>query len=88
MFIKCYLHVNKLSSTAPSAPRDIRLRQVRPLMVEVSWRPPALSNGIITHYTVYAEPRLNSYSYEATRSREQTNTSESLQTIKTVRYEC
>ena len=61
-----YLHV------APSAPRDIRVRQVRPLMVEVSWRPPAMSNGIITHYTIYAKPRL---SHGATRSKRQTNTS-------------
>ena len=46
--------------TAPSPPRDVTVRQVGPLMVEVQWRPPAMSYGNVTHYTVYAIPVLPS----------------------------
>ena len=68
------------SNVAPSSPRDVRVRQIRPLLVEVSWRAPAISNGVITHYTVYAIPKL---SYEATRSKRQTTSPP--QTIKKVK---
>lgn len=40
--------------TAPSAPRSVRARLVFPShpMVEVSWREPVETNGIISQYTV------------------------------------
>lgn len=41
---------------APSEPRDVRVRLVTPLIVEVSWREPAVPNGHILHFTVYAIP--------------------------------
>ena len=67
------------TNAAPTVPRDVRVRQIRPLLVEVSWRAPATSNGVITHYTVYAIPQL---SYEATRGKRQTTSPP--QTIKKV----
>ena len=40
--------------TGPSAPRDVTVRLITPQLVEVRWRRPAVSNGQIIHYTVYA----------------------------------
>ena len=57
--------------TAPSAPRDVKVRLIAPFLVEVSWRAPALPNGVITHYTVYAIPQIF---HEETRSKRQTPT--------------
>ena len=51
-----------------------------PFLAEVSWRAPALPNGVITHYTVYAVPQI---SHEETRSKRQTP-STSPRTIKKV----
>ena len=42
--------------SAPSAPRDVSARLVAPLEVEVRWRSPAVTNGDISHYTVFATP--------------------------------
>ena len=41
-------------AVAPSEPRDVSVRLVTPLTVEVSWREPAVPNGQIVLYTVYA----------------------------------
>ena len=41
---------------APTSPRDVTARLVAPLEVEVRWRSPAVTNGDISHYTVYAIP--------------------------------
>ena len=45
-----------MSSIAPSPPRDVVARLVSPLTVEVTWRSPAVPNGVISHYIVYAIP--------------------------------
>ena len=42
--------------TGPSAPRDVTVRLITPLLVEIRWRRPAVSNGQIIRYTVYAIP--------------------------------
>ena len=42
--------------TGPSAPRDVTVRLVTPRLVEIRWRRPAVSNGQIIRYTVYAIP--------------------------------
>ena len=42
--------------TAPYAPRNVVARLVRPLLVQVSWTRPSVSNGVITEYRVYATP--------------------------------
>ena len=44
----------KFQSVAPSPPRSVRARLVsaRQSLVEVSWREPAATNGIISQYTV------------------------------------
>lgn len=42
--------------TGPSAPRNVTVRIIRPLLVEIRWRAPAVSNGQIIRYTVYAIP--------------------------------
>ena len=43
-----------LHSIAPSPPRSVRARLVsaQQLLIEVSWREPAATNGIISQYTV------------------------------------
>ena len=41
---------------APSQPRDVKVSLVTPLIVEINWREPAVPNGHIIHYTVYAIP--------------------------------
>lgn len=41
---------------APTSPRDVTARLVAPLKVEVRWRAPAVTNGDISHYYVYAIP--------------------------------
>ena len=57
--------------SAPSVPRDVKARLITPFLAEVSWRAPTLPNGVITHYTVYAIPRV---SHEETRSKRQAPT--------------
>ena len=42
--------------TGPSAPRGVTVRLITPRLVEVRWRAPAVSNGQIIRYTVYAIP--------------------------------
>ena len=42
--------------TGPSAPRNITVRLVTPLLVEIRWSIPALSNGQIIRFTVYGFP--------------------------------
>ena len=46
-------------SAAPSAPRSVRARLVSPRqsVVEVRWRQPAVTNGIISQYTVLVSER-------------------------------
>ena len=44
---------------------------ITPTLAEVSWRTPAVPNGVIAHYTVYAVPQL---SHEETRSKRQAAT--------------
>ena len=66
-------------SLAPSAPRDVSARLITPFLVEVSWRAPAIPNGVITHYTVYAVPQI---SHEETRNKR--NTATTPRTIKKV----
>ena len=73
--------VSAILLLAPSAPRDVRARLITPSLAEVSWRTPAVPNGVITHYTVYALPQL---SHEETRSKRQTATLP--RTIKKVIY--
>ena len=41
---------------APSPPRDVTVRLVTPRVAEVTWRTPAVTNGIISRYIVYAIP--------------------------------
>lgn len=41
---------------APSPPRNVSVRLVKPMTVEIRWRTPALPNGNISQYTVYAVP--------------------------------
>ena len=41
---------------APLAPRDVTVRVILPLLVEVNWKVPAVTNGNIARYTVYAIP--------------------------------
>lgn len=60
-----------INTLAPTAPRDVKVRLVAPFLAEVRWRVPALSNGVITHYTVYAIPQI---SHEETRNKRQTPT--------------
>ena len=43
-------------SIAPTSPRDVTARLVAPLKVEVRWRSPAVTNGDISHYYIYAIP--------------------------------
>ena len=45
-----------LAHAAPTSPRDVSARLVAPLEVEVRWRSPAVTNGDISHYYVYAIP--------------------------------
>ena len=44
------------TTTAPSTPRNVVARLVRPLLVEVSWLRPSVTNGVIVQYKVYATP--------------------------------
>ena len=73
--------VSAILLLAPSAPRDVRARLITPSLAEVSWRTPAVPNGVITFYTVYAVPQL---SHEETRSKRQAATLP--RTIKKVIY--
>ena len=54
-----YLSVMFSICSAPSVPRDVTVKLVRPLVAEVSWRAPSVSNGVITHYTIYAIPQVS-----------------------------
>ncbi len=51
--IRVLLLCIKLFFSAPSPPRDITVKIVSINILEVSWRPPAVSNGLIIRYTVY-----------------------------------
>ena len=66
--------------TAPSQPREISVRLITPTIVQVSWRVPAVSNGVITHYTVYAIPLGST----ASRGKRQAGADTTPQTIKMV----
>ena len=55
-------------SIAPSAPRDVTVRVIRPLLVEVSWKVPVVTNGNIIRYIVYAIPLVST---EPTRGKRQ-----------------
>ena len=55
LVISCRVIIS-FSFSAPSAPRDVTARLVAPLKVEVRWRSPAVTNGDISHYNVYAIP--------------------------------
>ena len=50
----CVCSILYYASIAPSPPRSVRARlvSVRQSLVEVSWREPAATNGIISQYTV------------------------------------
>ena len=50
------IHLPPHPLTGPSAPRDVTVRLITPQLVEVRWRAPAVSNGQIIRYTVYAIP--------------------------------
>lgn len=41
---------------APSPPQNVTANLVAPGIVEVRWTAPMMSNGVITHFTVYAIP--------------------------------
>lgn len=45
-----------LTITAPSAPRNVVANLVRPLLVQVRWSRPSVTNGVIAQYKVYATP--------------------------------
>lgn len=68
---------------APSSPRDVSVRVIRPLLVEVSWKVPAVTNGIIVHYIVYAIPLVFTEPAPA-RKRRQAEPSTLPQTLKMV----
>ena len=42
--------------TAPSPPRNVTAKLIAPGTVEVRWSVPAISNGVIIRFTVYAIP--------------------------------
>ena len=68
--------------TGPSPPRNVTAKLIAPGTVEVRWRVPALSNGVIIRFTVYAIPvRANG----ATRGKRQID--DTPQTIQTVKSE-
>lgn len=48
-FIPCY-------TIAPSTPRNVVASLVRPLLVQVRWSRPSVTNGVIAQYKVYATP--------------------------------
>ena len=66
-------------NSAPSAPRDITVRLVTPRVAEVRWRAPAVTNGHIIKYIVYAIPLGG-----ATRQRRQDVAATTPQTIRVV----
>lgn len=47
------------SLVGPSPPRSVEVRVSAPYVVEIKWREPAESNGIITAYTVYVTQQQN-----------------------------
>ena len=71
-----------LGCLAPSPPRDVTVRLVAPTLAEVRWRTPAVSNGNITHYTVYAIP-LRSIELAAERQTEPIATTSTIQMVIT-----
>ena len=71
-------------STAPSAPRNVTVRIVTPVIVEVKWKAPAAPLGVIVLYTVYVTP-LNTGIDQPTRKKRQTS-SEGVQIIKQVSH--
>lgn len=68
---------------APSPPRDVSVRIIRPLLVEVRWKVPAVTKGSIVHYTVYAIPLVST---EPTRGKRQTDSATLPKTLKMVRF--
>ena len=47
------LDANYMFHAAPSPPQSVSAVLIKPLLVEVRWRRPALPNGNISHYIVY-----------------------------------
>lgn len=64
-----FAKLNYVHKIAPSAPRNVTARLVKPLLAKVSWRVPTTPNGIITHYTVYATPHV---AFDVKRRKRQT----------------
>ena len=60
------------------------MRIIRPLLVEVRWKVPAVTNGNIVHYTVYAIPLVFT---EPTRGKRQAETATLPKTVKMVRLD-
>ena len=60
------------------------MRIIRPLLVEVRWRVPAVTNGNIVRYTVYAIPLVFT---EPTRGKRQTEPATLPKTVKMVGLE-
>ncbi len=56
---------------APSPPRNVTVRIVGVNLLEVIWRPPAISNGVIIRYTVYITLFGSSNEEETERQRRQ-----------------
>ena len=79
--VQSYIHNIVIEFTAPSAPCDVTVRLVTPRVAEVSWRMPAVTNGVINRYIVYAIPLGG-----ATRQRRQALAITTPHTIQTVYY--
>ena len=75
------MHTYLFEFTAPSAPRDVTVRLMTPRVAEVSWRMPAVTNGVINRYIVYAIPLGGT-----TRQRRQALAITTPQTVQTVYY--
>ena len=60
------------------------MKIIRPLLVEVRWKVPAVTNGNIARYTVYAIPLVLT---EPTRGKRQAEPATLPKTIKMVRLE-
>lgn len=64
MLVKSYWKVNFLFIYAdPSSPRNVRLSEVKPSSVTVTWEIPQTTNGIIQKYQIW---------YQITHSNERT----------------
>lgn len=67
--------------TAPSPPRDVSVRMVTPTIAEVSWREPAVPNGVVTQYTVYAIPLGSVTTFRGKRQADATASSETIKMV-------